>query len=321
MNDTQVGRGLLAAFEHILVISLRRSVQRRQWVADELGRFGLRLGADFSFVDAADCRTYGRWDFLPELQAALPRNHNASGQQAVPWMRKPCNGTWHPSCSDVEHRRCLRRTMGPDLAAKRCGEICYSLSVARALQQFLASNRSRTLLLEDDICATSYLRRSRPLLARMAAEHRWKVVKMGHCFLNEGRRNITEPVCARGNAPANLAPNGHSNHLMAGLGNSFCAHTLGLTRKGASALLRLAFPVSAVFDDILAALGGRFGPRHQLQTLRAAGLQTLDDLGARHFKYSIFGQLSRQGGQSGGVQAGFTSIINADTQRILGGGR
>lgn len=311
-----VGRALIAAFEHVLVISLSRSLERRQHVGRELGRFDLHRNTDFDFVDAADCRAYGRWAFLPELQEGAPRKHNESGRQIVPWMRKPCNGTWHPSCSDQEHRHCMRRRMKPDLAATRCGEICYSISVVLALRQFLASNRSRVLLLEDDICATPYLHNAHSMLTSIAAHRRWNMVKMGHCFLDEGARgggNITEPACA---TSADIGtPRVHGNHIFNSLGNSYCAHALGLTRQGAQTLLRLGFPVSAVFDDVLAVLGGRMGPRHQSQALRAAGLRSASELGAIHFKHSLFGQLSRQAGATAGGPRAFASTINADAQR------
>jgi hypothetical protein len=314
-----VGRALLAAFEHVLVISLSRSLERRQHMVTELGLFDLHQSTDFDFVDAADCSTYGRWAFLPELHEDNLRNHNESGRQIVPWMRKPCNGTWHPSCSDQEHRHCMRRRMKPDLAAARCGEICYSISVALALRHFLASNRSRVLLLEDDVCATQYLHNARPLLNRIAAQRRWNVIKLGHCFLDEGAHgggNVTEPSCAIRADVA--APRIDGNHIFNSLGNSYCAHALGLTRQGAQALLRLGFPVSAVFDDILAALGGRSGPRLQSQTLRAAGLRSVSELGALHFKHSLFGQLSRQPSAMTGDLGAFTSTINADAQRVMG---
>lgn len=320
----QVGRALLAAFEHVLVISLTRSTLRRQHVVRELGQFDLHLGRDFEFVDAVDCHTYGRWPFISELQSVLGRDNNSSGRQIVPWMRKPCNGTWHPSCSDQEHRHCMRSRMKAEVAAKRCGEICYSLSVARALQQFLASNRSRILLLEDDICATPYLYHAPGLLTRLAAERRWNVVKMGHCFLNEGKRgggNITEPECATAVPSTQQIGTSHGNHIYNSVGNSFCAHALGLSRHGAQALLRLGFPVAIVFDDVLAALGGRLGPRHQSQALRAAGLHSTSELGARHLKHSLFGQLSRQLRPTGGGATTFLSTINSDTQRIYGAGK
>jgi uncharacterized protein YceK len=287
----------------------------------ELGLLNLHQHTDFEFVDAADCRTYGRWAFLLELSEAVQRNHNESGRQIVPWMRKPCNGTWHPTCSDHEHRPCMRRRMKPDVAARRCGEICYSISVARALHHFLASNRSRALLLEDDVCATAYLHSAQPLLLRIAALRQWNVVKMGHCFLDEGASgggNITEPTCATSADPAAPTPGVHSNQVYNSIGNSYCAHALGLTRQGARALLRLGFPVSAVFDDVLAALGGRSGPRLQSQALRVAGLRSASELGARHFRHSLFGQLSRQLGGTTGGPGVFTSTINADAERLMG---
>ena len=127
----------------------------------------------------------------------------------------------------------------------------------------------------------------------------WDIARLGHCFdkksshssgcsanLSEARSELIEP----GHAPAASAAT-----LLPGVGRSFCAHALGVTRKGAEHLLRLAYPVSSYFDDQLYALAGGFGESAQRVALEHAGVQSADELHAFHSSESLFGQRSKDG--------------------------
>ena len=100
--------------------------------------------------------------------------------------------------------------------------------------------------------------------------------------------------------------------LLPGLGRSFCTHAIGVDRTAAQWLLRLAFPVTAVFDDLLFALDGGYGAGGQRATLLRAGLAptaavgsgplsgrhgvaptTADGLRAVHLSESLFAQRSK----------------------------
>jgi len=300
---TPVGQALVAAFSHVLILSLHRSADRRRHMRLVLGGLGLSEGDHYAFVHAVDCSaSYGSRRFQQQVSlAGNPRAMNASGQQLVPWMRPPCNGTWRPWCTSAEYRQC-HGPLPSDAASRHCGEVCYTLSVARALQRFLHGNQSRVLILEDDVCPTQHLHQSASLLRQVERSH-WHVLKMGHCLHQRRGLVVDEPDCDATRSTS-ATPS-----LLEGLGQSFCAHAIGLSRFGAQALLRLTVPVSAVFDDVIASLSGTFGERQQRLAARAAGLSSARLLRAKSTSVSLFGQLSRA---RGGGDA-FPSTI--DTRR------
>eukprot|EP00966_Prymnesium_polylepis_P088534 2049240-Prymnesium_polylepis.1 len=146
-----------AAFSHVSVISLPRSVERRQSVRALLGqRLGLREGADFSFVaQPADCRAYGRWS-----AATSPLPSREDGASGAWWLHER-------TCKRQSNARHAHATQGGCLMAEleacreargdavtKCGGVCYTLSVASALREFLRFNRS-TVLLVGACAATS----------------------------------------------------------------------------------------------------------------------------------------------------------------------
>ena len=97
--------------------------------------------------------------------------------------------------------------------------------------------------------------------------------------------------------------------LLPGLGRSFCTHAIGVDRVAARWLLRLAFPVTAVFDDLIFALDGGYGAGGQRATLERASLSSLptgaprrrgaippltaEALRAVHLSESLFAQRSK----------------------------
>lgn len=320
-----VGEALRSTFEHIAVISLATSADRRAHMRRLLeGRLGLRAGADFTFVDAAPCADYSR------LQPVAPPRSRGTDVEPVPragtawWLHPescPAGATapsaLPPHCLSPEMEPC-RRLLSAQRAKRECGEVCYSLSVVRALRHHLQTNRSRVLLLEDDVCATPHLLHARRALSTLRGM-RWHVAKLGHCLMERkgvaplpaalGRTNasrtLAEPRCvgaatdggATGGTSTRVASLGQAappgNHVQSTPGRSFCAHALGVDREGARRLLRLAFPVRSVFDDVLYTLAGGLGADVQASALAAAGLRSAEALGAVHLKYSLFAQLSR----------------------------
>ena len=264
----QLGHHLLSTFEHVCVLSLPRARLRRAHMARLLhGSLALPPHV-VHFFDAIDCDAYGSWS--PSL---------FGGTAAA-------EGSWwltQQSCdirgADSAPPRCLHPTFEPCRVARgaeaagKCKYVCYTLSVAAALHAFLKSNRSRMLLVEDDICLTPALASATTLLRRFEHSSTWDIIKLGHCDPCDGvhdQRSLFggHAACVGGRADnkASVPPRGAGdaadlsssmkNVVHTSIGKTFCAHALGLTRRGAEQLLRLAFPVSAVFDDILAALGG-----------------------------------------------------------------
>ncbi|KAL1515086.1 hypothetical protein AB1Y20_004150 [Prymnesium parvum] len=335
-----LGKQLLAAFEHLTVLSLERSTARR----DQIGRllrehFGLQEGRDYGFSAALDCDEYGGTEWIRSARAVLAHAPAMRGGGGVsPWWlrREACNETAPPRsvprCLSTEHVACRRSALdegGVYTPARRCGAVCYSLSVAKALGEFVRSNRSRMLLLEDDACATAALGRASHLLARLA-EHasEWSLVKLGHCWGEPGEADLrrvdygfapgllskvermvagvteapdlleVEGTCAAtretGGQPNGMAPASQyqlkplsSVSLMRTLGVSFCAHALAMDRKGAERLLKLAFPVADIFDNLLMDLGGG-SEQSQQEAIELLGLDSEKDLKAFHFMPAVF---------------------------------
>jgi hypothetical protein len=141
------GQLLLSAFAHVAIIHLPRATDRRDAMEATLHL----LGVPFSSVEWAptvDCREYGAW---PE--ALVPRR-DADGNAS--WLHSTtCKKTAvrhqmasKGGCLRFEQAACRRVAEAP-----QCGGVCYTLSVASALRSFLRTNRTRLLLLEDDVCA------------------------------------------------------------------------------------------------------------------------------------------------------------------------
>ena len=181
------------------------------------------------------------------------------------------------------------------------------MSVALALRSFLRTNGSRLLLLEDDACAASSMLYAQPLLERLASTSAWSIVKLGHCGhkeraadgkgwlfeANDGCLDTSQEPLPAAASSARAPPT-----LLPGLGRSFCAHALAVDRQGAQRLLRLAWPYTSLFDEILFALGGGHGEPAQRAALETAGLNVtshnaIDDLRSLHTTASIFAQRSK----------------------------
>ena len=310
------GQALLAAFHHILIISLARSHDRR----DVLRSFLIRdLGLqerDFQFVEAVDCKTYGRWSpsLVPE-----PWLHERDCRKGDFRHQVATSG----GCLSTRWQHCRS-------SAEGCGGVCYTLSVAVALRQFLGSGRQRVLcvhpplplpppflppllvpltllssgvgrarlhrLVEDDLCASDLMASDASLrvLARLAemgdgTDRPWGLAKLAHCTRKSrvagegGNRTLVQmpdDSCVRpGDASeARLRAERQRNELRDGPGRSFCAHAIGLDRETARGLLRLASPFTNIFDDILFSLDGGFGAPARSELLRRANLTTEEGL-------------------------------------------
>ena len=285
-----LGRQLLAAFEHIAVISLQRSRGRVAHMRGLLeGRLGLSEGrGDFTMVPAVDCTEYGRWSSTPWLR----ENSDAHGGRHHAWwlQARTCRPAEQDrtSCLDKEMVHC--RHVGSSASRRNCGEVCATLSMVNALQHFLARNASRrVLLLEDDVCPTVALESMR-ILTELATRP-WSLAKLGHCYGGE----LSEGSCEASRGAGRSRP-----MLRDGLGRSFCAHALGVDRVAARWLMRLAFPIPMAWDDLLMLLSGQWSERaSSLEAgLRRIGLRNTTALGAVHVSHSLFAQLSRGGNGS-----------------------
>ena len=295
----RAGRALLGAFEHISILNLPRSHERRERMRLTLSqKLGLREDADFGFASGADCNAYGKWT---NLDAAMrTRSAAGGGSGSLWWLQRDCRSPTPlgpPHCLHPEMAHCSDLNSGFS-----CKYVCYTLSVASALHAFLQSGRNRTLLLEDDVCPTSALVDSVELLQHMAYNRKhdrkpdggWAIVKLGGC----GPCFTTQPPVS---CPApSYEPIYHqlSRHdpdgiqLKKTLGRTFCAHALAVTREGAEMLLRLSLPVSTTFDNMLMLLGGGFGPDALKHALSFAGVASESSLRAWHVDspISLFAQ-------------------------------
>ena len=161
----------------------------------KLGALGLRA--------AAETRARGRhrrprrplvaaagsaWHKLEPVHA---RRREGAGAAAVAVLALPAAAA---AVLPARAVRALHRHPGSGAALPRmCNELCYTLSVAGALDLFLRrptrpvdSQRTdaRALLLEDDICATTALLRhdGRTLVRELSAAGAPDVVKLGDCY-------------------------------------------------------------------------------------------------------------------------------------------
>jgi len=254
--------------------------------------------SEWSFPYAFDCANYGQWKDTGILQRSQTSGHPAN--LTAFWMQqRRCHGNLSPpECYHPDFEPCLSPAAE---GFPRCKYVCYTLSVASTLHTFLASNHTRMLLLEDDVCLTSALADSRPLLLQLSSSTRWSIAKLGGCHPCDLAGDFETLVGGYATcwANANRRPPMDveldvPNELKGSLGKSFCAHALGFTRLGAKNMLRLAFPVSTVFDDILMLLGGGFGHEALQSTLKFMSLSSERQLGAVHARHSLFSQWSRQ---------------------------
>jgi hypothetical protein len=81
--------------------------------------------------------------------------------------------------------------------------------------------------------------------------------------------------------------------LRAGLGRSFCAHSLALSRTGAARLLKLAYPYTSLMDETLFAPSGGHGEAAQRVALDTAGVTSEAALRAFYITPSLFAQRSK----------------------------
>lgn len=259
-----IGRSLIQTFGHVTVLSLGSARDRRVHMKRLLeSTLGLET-TDHSMIDALDCEEYGRWQGSQLLDLAHVSARSGSPDAAWWLTEQTCVGPLAPPyCLHPGFEPC-RNVSAPGLA-EPCKYVCYTLSVAIALRAFLDSNHTRILLLEDDVCPTPALVHAAPILSKLRTSSGWEVVRLGHCHPCDG--TLDRPSRFNGYASCVWGDHGHHsvplenpdwepNVLHSSLGKLFCAHALGMSRRGAEQLLRLAFPVSAVFDDMLAALGG-----------------------------------------------------------------
>jgi hypothetical protein len=273
-----IGRSLLETFGHVAVLSLPRARKRRAHMRRLLEpTLGLEA-TDYSMIDALDCEEYGRWRGLSLLDVAHAPARAGAPEESWWLTDQTCSTTGSlapPSCLHPGFAPC-RNASAPGLA-EPCKYVCYTLSVAVVLRGFLASNHTRMLLLEDDVCPTPALLHAAPILSQLRRNPGWEVVRLGHCHpcdrtmdsprrfdgyascvhLSHGRQGVpSDKGHGHPAVPSEDDPDWEPNVLHRSLGKLFCAHALGVSRRGAERLLRLALPVSAVFDDMLAALGG-----------------------------------------------------------------
>lgn len=284
----------------------------RQLLSKDLG---LRH-SEYSFEDAIDCAAYGQWTAeLAPLAAGREQGKAAVGNRSgrAWWVRgRSCTGDLAPpECVYDELAPCRHIRAG----GTQCKYVCYTLSVAMALQRFLHSQRARMLLLEDDVCLTPALfdEAGKATLSQLAgATASWDMAKIGHCSPCD--HQIDRTGAANGYAGCLAQPRGPdrifagtapANRLSPDLGFSFCAHALGLTRVGARRLLRLIFPVTMIFDDTLMLLAGGFGTEARQIALRYLHLPDPSALRAVHVPIQLFAQWSRHPSPPAGLGVTF----------------
>ena len=311
----QIGRQLIEAFEHVTIISLPSANARRQHMKTLLtSRFQLH-SHEFSFSDAFDCNSSlpATWERSPLLTDQSARAMRAAAPKGALWYvnNEMCTDSrGPPGCLHADFSECLSG------GGCRYKYICYTLSVASALHSFLhASNHSRTLLLEDDVCPTYALSHAGPLLTHVAHDAAWDAIKIGHCDPCDNGLSLDSGFAACIPLHSTLPTSDRRpqrNAIRTTLARTYCGHALGLTKRGARALLRLSVPVSTVFDDILMQLGGGFGSASQQNALQFAGLQSEGDLRSLHVEASLFGQVSKHS------RVDYGSAVSEVARRKLG---
>jgi len=293
------GAALLAAFDHIWVLTLRDAPLRRTHMASLLeGQLGIAPDKITYFMGASG-RLWGDWRDVAFLESEEAK----AAKRANWWIHtRLCaeDGDfglglpYPPQCLRARYAACLipSAARGSSVPLPRwCGELCYTLSVASAMDAFLKSGRARALFLEDDLCATPALLASLGPL-RWLRKHRaeWDLVKLGDCYrgvrppIERGHvaaayeRAVTG-VCASSTfARADMEP----NTMPPGIPQlGFCSHALGVTRRMAQHLITQTFPVGDVFDSLLT------------QHIRR---QNQTGMGLHFFNTSVFAQVAKAGG-------------------------
>ena len=295
----RAGRSLLGAFDHIWVLTLppsrsadnTRIQHMRSLLEDDLGIPRARV----TMFYGASSREWGTWPGVAFLQQQR--------RAAANWWMAPTlctagsttglGGPNPPPCLQARYARCLQGPVNGTLV-RMCNELCYTLSVVSALDDFLRHpEHKRALILEDDICATPALlstdaRRQMWWLHSHASE--WDLVKLGDCYRGlpvvpkkhqpAGVELLTSGTCA---PPGSAARGGDElqlpNALLAGIPWGYCTHALGVSRRMARHIVKNAFPATDVFDSLLVShLAPQQGPQRML---------TLN--------YSVFAQVAKTG--------------------------
>jgi hypothetical protein len=229
----RIGRLLVAAFEHIVVLSLPSSAARctkMSWMLET--QLGLQRGHEFSFAAGIDCVTEGAW------------NHKLL-QKGQPWMHlRVCGRDEKPigTCVVDEYFAC-REEKVDFIASSKCGEACYSLGIAALLHDFLQSNRTRILILEDGVCPSRALMSAGAHLKRLQ-QNDWSIVKVGHCFPDvDDPSTFHDTVgCIADGVEPQLVP----NKLLSGLSTSSCSHALAVVSCLAQDMARALFTSSTL---------------------------------------------------------------------------
>lgn len=277
----RAGRALLGAFDHIWVLTLKgddtRALHMRQILVEQLGLPPSKITTFYG----ASSREWGTWPDVPFLRKQR--------QPAVPnWWLSPklcavgdytgLGGPDPPPCLQSKYERCLRPVNGS--LPRVCNELCYTMSVVSALDDFLSSSEhQRALILEDDICVTPALLSAttrKKLWWLRAHASQWDLVKLADCYRGlqvvpkkhkpDGVELLTSGTCASPDtaAPVATAP---PNELLPGVPWGYCTHALGVSRRMAHHIVANAFPVTDVFDSLLISHIAKQQPAQQAFTL------------------------------------------------------
>ena len=294
----RAGRSLLGAFDHITVLTLPpsrhgdnpRIQHMRSLLEDDLGIPRERV----TLFNGASSREWGTWPGVAFLQQQRRASAN--------WWMAPrlcavgettgLGGPDPPPCLQAKYARCLQGPVNGTLV-RMCNELCYTLSVVSALDDFLRHpERKRALILEDDICATPALLSAdgrRRLWWLRSHESEWDLVKLGDCYrglpvvpkryVPTSGELLTSGTCASPGAAPSDRVSQLPNALLAGIPWGYCTHALGVSRRMARHIVQNAFPVTDVFDSLLVShLARQHGPFRML---------TLN--------YSVFAQVAKTG--------------------------
>lgn len=291
------GSALLAAFDHVYVLTLRGAELRRQHMAALLeGQLGMPAER-VSYLMGASSREWGQWHgiaFLEQAREKMPHTDQW-------WMQTQiCNPTMHlggrfaPPCLRERFAGCLSNQSIPHDSVslpRMCGELCYTISISAAMHVFLQSPHERALILEDDLCATNALFCSWDEL-RWLRKHRseWDLIKMGDCFrgvkgiiprdhLPDAYERAVTGSCEKdGSGHPNTTCTNAILPSLPRVGN--CAHALGVNRRMAQHIIEQAFPAADVFDNLLT---------QHLRNQNGTGMRI------HHFNLSIFAQVHKSG--------------------------
>ena len=247
-----------------------------------------------TYFEGASGTDWGRW----HLDALQKRRSNRADWWLAPSLCPANNsdfglgGASSPPCLQRRYSRCAAATTRGVLP-RFCNELCYTLSVVAALDDFLRSGFQRALLLEDDICATPALvlpSTRRALYWMRTNPAAWDAIKLGDCY--RGLREVPahyQPSEAEalvtGQCAASPGVGGEGwrarNALLDRIPRGQCSHALAVSRRMARQIVDQAFPVSDVFDNLLVSHFAR----------QAAHLA--EPLRMRAFNLSLFAQVAK----------------------------